>query len=140
MNQFDEDGRKTGQWEEPDPHGGTVRGHYLAGERTGLWQHHFRDGALRSEFHYDHGELNGDCVWYRQTGGLLQKGGFLDGEKHGRWQRWTNTGAPLDEGTFERGVKSGPWITYSVDGSVKKTTNHRAQSRPLGTDGDQRRL
>jgi antitoxin component YwqK of YwqJK toxin-antitoxin module len=127
VNQFDEEGRKTGRWEEADPHGGTVSGHYLAGERTGLWQHRFADGELRSEFRYEAGELNGDSIWYRQTGGLLQKGGFLNGEKHGRWQRWTAAGVPLDEGTFDHGVKSGPWTSFSPDGSIKKTVNHRAR-------------
>lgn len=128
MNLIDDDGRKTGPWEEPDPNGGTTSGHYIDGQRSGIWRHYFRDGALRSEAHYEHGELNGDCIWYRQTGGLLQKGGFVNGDKHGVWQRWTKDGAPIDEGTFDRGVKSGEWTYYAPDGTVKKTTNHRGRT------------
>lgn len=118
----------TGRWEESDPHGGITSGVYIAGERSGLWRHYFLDGALRSEFHYDHGVLNGDCIWHRQTGGLLQKGGFLNGDKHGIWQRWSKSGEPIDEGAFDRGVKSGLWTYYNPDGSIKKTTNHRGPS------------
>lgn len=125
MNLLDSEGRKTGAWEEPDPHGGVVAGDYVAGERSGLWRHYFRDGRVRSECHYENGVLSGDCVWYRQTGGLLQRGGFLDGEKHGLWQRWTAAGVPIDEGTFDRGAKSGAWTYFAADGSVKKTTTHR---------------
>jgi len=125
VNEFDGDGRKTGTWEEDDPHGGMISGTYVEGQREGLWVHHFTDGAVRSECHYDHGELTGDCVWFRQTGGLLQKGSFLNGEKHGFWQRWSNTGALLDEGSFERGAKVGTWTQYAPDGAVRKTTTHR---------------
>lgn len=128
MNEHDGAGRKTGFWEEPDPHGGMISGDYLAGRREGLWRHRFADGAVRSESHYVDGELNGDCVWYRQTGGLLQKGGFLRDEKHGFWQRWSAAGALIDEGQFDRGAKSGTWTSYNPDGSVKKTTNHRSRS------------
>jgi antitoxin component YwqK of YwqJK toxin-antitoxin module len=125
VNGLDGEGRKSGAWEETDPHGGVVSGEYVAGEREGMWRHSFRDGSLRSEFHYENGELSGECVWYRQGGGLLQKGGFLAGEKHGFWQRWSSDGALLDEGTFVRGKKTGVWTQYSADGSVKKTTTHR---------------
>ena len=128
MNGFDAEGRKTGPWQEDDPHGGVITGSYLAGERQGAWLHHFRDGAVRSECHYDAGKLTGECVWYRQTGGLLQKGAFLDDEKHGFWQRFTAAGALLDEGAFDRGRKTGIWTQYAADGTVTKVTNHRAVS------------
>jgi len=126
-NSVDGQGRKSGFWEEDDPHGGIISGNYLDGEREGLWKHHFRDGSVRSECHYESGALTGECIWYRQSGGLLQKGGFLDGEKHGFWQRWTTTGTLIDEGPFDRGAKSGTWTYYAPDGSVKKTTNHRGR-------------
>ena len=125
MNEFDAAGLKTGRWEEPDPHGGTIAGEYLDGQRTGLWRHLFRDGGVRSEFHYVDGELTGECAWFRPSGELRQQGGFLNGEKHGRWKRWTDRGIPIDEGEFEHGSKTGSWTYYKPDGSIKKTTNHR---------------
>ncbi|MEQ1737471.1 MAG: hypothetical protein ABL886_13835 [Rhodoglobus sp.] len=126
-NQLDSGGRKTGFWEEPDPHGGVVSGGYVDGERDGPWTHLFADGRVRSEFTYVAGQLSGECIWYRATGGLLQKGGFLADEKHGFWQRWTADGVPIDEGHFDRGVKTGEWIYYAPDGSVKKTTVHKGK-------------
>lgn len=128
MTSHDDAGRKTGLWEEADSHGGMIFGDYNADKREGVWRHLFADGALRSESHYEGGALNGDCVWYRQTGGLLQKGAFRHDEKHGLWQRWTKTGALIDEGEFDRGTKSGTWTYYNADGSVKKTTNHRGRA------------
>jgi antitoxin component YwqK of YwqJK toxin-antitoxin module len=128
FNRLDDAGLRTGFWEEPDPHGGVISGVYVDGERSGLWKHHFANGSVRSECHYVNGELTGECIWYRQAGGLLQKGGFLAGEKHGFWQRWTAGGVPIDEGEFDRGTKSGPWTYFAPDGSVKKTTTHRPKA------------
>ncbi|MDJ0348366.1 hypothetical protein [Cryobacterium sp. PH29-G1] len=125
MNLLDEQGLKTGQWEEPDPHGGVVTGSYVAGERHGPWLHHVADGRLRAEFNYDSGTLTGPSTWYRATGGLLQKGAFIDEKKHGLWQRWTAAGDLLDEGKYNRGTKVGEWIVYNPDGSVKKRTTYR---------------
>lgn len=125
---LDDEGRKTGFWEESDPHGGIISGEYVAGERHGMWRHHFRDGSVRAEFHYEHGQQTGECVWSRQGGGLLQTGGFLDGEKHGAWKRWTSAGVLVDEGHFDRGAKSGTWTYYAPDGGIKKTTNHRGRA------------
>lgn len=34
-NALDDQGRKTGRWTEPDPHGGVMVGSYLDGERHG---------------------------------------------------------------------------------------------------------
>jgi antitoxin component YwqK of YwqJK toxin-antitoxin module len=125
LNELDADGLKTGQWEEDDPHGGVIAGGYVAGERQGEWVHHFADGRVRSESHYDGGELNGTCTWYRSGGGLLQMGGFLHGEKHGLWRRWTAAGDLLDEGAFDGGRKTGEWVVYNGDGTVRKRTTHR---------------
>lgn len=127
MSGLDAEGRRTGFWEEPDPHGGGISGDYVDGKRSGLWRHRFGDGAVRSEMRYDGGELSGECVWYRKGGGLLQRGGFLAGEKHGFWQRFTSEGTPIDEGEFDRGTKSGKWTYFNPDGSVRKVTAHRGR-------------
>jgi antitoxin component YwqK of YwqJK toxin-antitoxin module len=125
---LDDEGRKTGSWEEPDPHGGIISGDYVAGERHGMWRHHFTDGSVRSECHYVHGALTGECVWFRQGGALLQTGAFLDGEKQGLWKRWTSAGILIDEGHFDRGAKSGTWTHYAPDCSITKITAHRGKA------------
>src|ERR1700712_2330492 len=108
-NGEDASGRRTGRWAEHDPHGGTIVGDYLEGERTGEWTHYFADGRVRSVSQYIAGRLTGPATWYRATGGLLQTGGFVDGEKHGLWRRWNTAGELLDEGEFDHGSKTGRW-------------------------------
>lgn len=107
-NGYDDEGRKTGPWSEADPHGGTITGEYVDGERHGVWRHYFASGSLRSEGEYRRGALHGSWVWCRATGGLLQRGGFLDDEKHGLWERWTADGSPLDATQWDRGKKLRP--------------------------------
>jgi antitoxin component YwqK of YwqJK toxin-antitoxin module len=124
-NREDARGRRTGRWEERDPHGGTIVGDYVEGERAGEWTHYFADGRVRSVSQYVAGSLTGPATWYRATGGLLQRGGFLDGEKHGFWQRWDAAGAIIDEGEFDRGSKTGRWTYFNADETVKRTTLHR---------------
>ncbi len=127
MSERDAAGRKQGHWQEEDPHGGMIEGEYVDDKRHGLWTHHFTDGGVRSQCHYEAHALSGEAIWYRQGGGLMQKGGFLRDEKHGYWQRWTATGALIDEGTWEHGTKTGEWTYYNPDGSVKKKTTHRSK-------------
>ena len=56
MNQTDAAGNRTGPWEEPDPHGGTVAGEYVQGLREGRWVHRFADGRVYRAF---------CCGWFR---------------------------------------------------------------------------
>lgn len=125
MNETDAAGNRTGVWEEPDPHGGTMHGEYVDGQRHGRWEHRFVDGRVRSEMTYEAGAIAGPVTWYRSTGGLLQKGSFVNDEKHGFWQRWTAAGILIDEGEFDHGVKTGEWVYYAPDGAVKRRTVHR---------------
>ena len=101
---------------------GTVSGvgEYLDGDRHGRWIFYYRNGLPKADVGYDHGQLDGDCTWYRDSGGLLQKGIFAKGQQVGFWQRWHSTGAVMDEGSYDAGRKTGQWVTYSPDGSIAK--------------------
>lgn len=123
-NALDQQGRQTGPWTEPDPHGGMMVGDYLEGRRHGVWQHFSLDGRLRSEGTYEHGALHGIWTWYRANGALLQRGGMDHDLKHGRWERWDAAGRPLDSGDYVQGRKSGEWTTYNPDGTVKAVKSH----------------
>lgn len=122
----DGQGRKQGQWTEPDSHGGVMVGAYVDDARDGEWKHVAADGRIRSEGTYAHGELDGEWTWWRANGELMQRGAFKAGEKHGEWTRWSPKGDLLDRGTFDAGRKVGEWTVFNADGSVKKVTKHRA--------------
>ncbi len=124
-NAHDDQGHRTGQWSEPDPHGGIMVGDYVGGRRQGLWRHYSADGRLRSEGAYDHGVVHGIWTWYRANGALMQRGGFDHDVKQGRWERWDADSRPLDAGDYDQGNKSGEWTTYNPDGTVKAVRRHR---------------
>jgi antitoxin component YwqK of YwqJK toxin-antitoxin module len=121
----DAQGRKTGMWTEPDPHGGVMVGEYVEGERHGVWRHYFADGTLRAEGGFEHGKVHGEWVWYRSSGGVMQRGGFDHDQKHGTWTRWNAAGQLIDSGDYDNGKKAGEWTTYNPDGTVKRTVTHR---------------
>jgi TfoX/Sxy family transcriptional regulator of competence genes len=107
-NSLDAAGRKSGRWSERDPHGGTMTGEYLDGERVGQWRHFAGDGRLRSEGGYDRGELHGVWTWYRASGTLLQRGAFDQGTKEGAWERWDAQGQPPGHHLVEPGTQTEP--------------------------------
>jgi hypothetical protein len=82
-NALDIEGQKTGPWSEDDPHGGVMRGSYLAGERHGTWRHFFADGRVRAEGTYDRGVLHGAWTWYRATGDSCRRDRLTLGKSTG---------------------------------------------------------
>lgn len=125
-NERDEQQRKQGLWTDKDTHGGVMIGTYVDDVRHGKWRHYSDDGRLRSEGEFLDGQLHGQWVWYRTNEKMMQRGEFLHGEKHGTWERWNAKGQPMDRGDYNGGKKVGTWEQYSPDGTVKKTTQHRA--------------
>lgn len=126
-NALDAQGRKDGPWSEADPHGGTMSGEYVHGDRVGHWQHRAGDGRLRSEGGYADSELHGAWTWYRANGTLLQKGGFDHGVKHGVWERWHKDGNLHDTTTWNLGRKQSPSRRPH-----RTSTPGRGHSRPQG--------
>lgn len=100
LDEEDAQGRKTGLWTDPDPHGGVMVGEYVEGERQGTWRHFCTDGRLRAEGGFDDGTVHGEWVWYRSSGGIMQRGGFDHGRKHGTWTRWNAAGEMIDRGDY----------------------------------------
>jgi antitoxin component YwqK of YwqJK toxin-antitoxin module len=41
-----------------------------AGVRGGMWRHHFSDGSVRSESHFDRGTKSGTATYYAPDGGI----------------------------------------------------------------------
>lgn len=126
-NALDGRGQKTGMWTDADSHGGVMVGEYVEDRRQGEWRHFATDGRLRSHGFFLDGELDRDWTCYRASGELMQRGGFLRGAKHGVWERWNAAGEPIDRGTFDDGRKVGDWHVLHPDGSIKRTTRHRAK-------------
>ncbi|WP_170223729.1 toxin-antitoxin system YwqK family antitoxin [Nonomuraea turkmeniaca] len=105
---------------------GEGEGDYAAdGRRHGPWTFSFRNGQVKAKGSYRSGQLDGEWIWYREGGGLLQQGAFVDGVQHGPWRRWHDTRKLLDEGTYAMGKKSGEWVTSSKAGEETKRKNHR---------------
>lgn len=72
LNQHDEQGRRTGRWEERFTDGSVSgEGAYADGEKCGPWRYYLKGGALKAAGSYRAGKLVGHWFWARATGGLL---------------------------------------------------------------------
>jgi antitoxin component YwqK of YwqJK toxin-antitoxin module len=127
-NRLDDQGRRTGTWEETFADG-TLSGivEYLDGEKHGTCTYWYRSGQLKATGAMERGRFTGHWEWWRENGQPLQRGEFVDGEQHGLWQRHHDNGRLWDEGHWDHGTRSGPWRYYDTEGELVRKTNHRGR-------------
>lgn len=79
INQYTDDGIKTGYWEynivigDGIRHKITSKGSYVDGLKEGIWEEYYDNGNLRSKGLYTKGKQNGVWVWYKKNGDLFFK-------------------------------------------------------------------
>jgi antitoxin component YwqK of YwqJK toxin-antitoxin module len=82
INQYDNEGNKTGYWEEYWDNGALDRkGSYINGLMDGMWEIYYIDGELYSRGPYKDGERNGEWFYYNYDGKLEYKTLYKNGDK-----------------------------------------------------------
>jgi hypothetical protein len=83
INQYDNEGNKTGYWEEYWDNGDLERkGSYINGLMDGMWEIYYIDGELYSRGPYKDGERNGEWFYYNNYDGKLEyKTLYKNGDK-----------------------------------------------------------
>lgn len=51
--------------------------------------YYYKDGTVKSKGPYLDEKMEGEWIFYRQTGQLWQVGNFKGNQKHGRWIRYS---------------------------------------------------
>ena len=132
-SKLDADGNlKNGLFQEHFKDGALAsEGEFRAGERTGLWKYYLVNGQLKAVGHYEADKMVGPWTWYRENGELMQTGAFVvqgDKEKReGVWKRYHPNGNPYDEGEYAADKKVGEWRTYDAAGKLLKSTKHKSR-------------
>jgi antitoxin component YwqK of YwqJK toxin-antitoxin module len=79
------------------------------------WEGWGDDRWLRTERHYQHGQLHGsDTVW-RDADGMERQHAWSEGLLHGRQLAWDYNGEMLYQHRFEHGVPDGPQRAWERD-------------------------
>jgi antitoxin component YwqK of YwqJK toxin-antitoxin module len=80
INQYDDDGRKQGYWEEEYDYGEVNgKGNYINDKKDGYWE------------------------YYWDNGGLYKQGSYKDGKKDGIWEEYFKDGEFWYEGEWNNG-------------------------------------
>ena len=80
INQYDDDGRKQGYWEEEYDYGEVnAKGNYINDKKDGYWE------------------------YYWDTGELFKQGTYKDGKKDGIWEEYFKDGEFWYEGEWNNG-------------------------------------
>ncbi|REJ67755.1 MAG: toxin-antitoxin system YwqK family antitoxin [Planctomycetota bacterium] len=99
-------------------------------ERHGIYKEWYRNGQLRGEGVYEHGEPNGHFTWWYENGQRSVEGHFEDGSKLGRWTWWHANGQKSIDGEFEGGSPHGKWIWWNDSGKVAQRVEYSAGRIP----------
>jgi antitoxin component YwqK of YwqJK toxin-antitoxin module len=75
-------------------------------EQTGdLLTYFFKNGKVKAKGQSVHELMEGEWIFYRETGQLWQVGNFKGGQKHGPWVRYGKNDALEYQEIFEHGVQ-----------------------------------
>lgn len=129
INQFDENGLKTGFWVikghmvnatkyKPDQR--IEEGNYVANKREGLWKKYHTNGKLKSEITYENNRPYGPYKMYYQSGILEEQGNWVEQRNTGVFKRFHPNGAVAQDFTFEdNGLRTGTQRYYYPNGNLE---------------------
>ena len=84
----------------------------------GVKRDYWENGKLKSELRYENEKLNGECVWYSQTGQKLLTVNYKDDVKEGPMMRWHVNGTVEEEGWFKNNHLDSVFRSYSDNGTM----------------------
>ncbi len=114
---YNQNGQKTGFWEEWNDEGDKEEGNYINGQRTGRWIEWYEDGTKFSEGDYINGQKTGPwTVWYNNEN-KESEGDYLNDQQTGRWTTWYDNGTKFSEGDYLDGQRTGQWIFWNHNGT-----------------------
>ena len=90
------------------------------GERA-YWE----NGNVKSELHYENGQLDGECVWYYANGKKMTEATYANGEINGEMRKWFENGQLFQEGSYVDGLMDGLWFVYYPSGALAAKADYK---------------
>jgi antitoxin component YwqK of YwqJK toxin-antitoxin module len=145
--QYDENGKKTGVWEEYYENGQLKTSyHYLHGEKHGVFKSYYEDGTLwmhmdkfvngkregQWKSYHENGKPwtfiqlvndkeNGEFINHYKNGNIESKGRKVNGKETGEWKNYYDNGKLKQAGKMENGKAVGVWKLYYENGKLQAT-------------------
>ncbi len=125
FNELDAEGRRHGPWKKNFKDGGVrYEGTFEHGEEVGTFTFYYPDGAKAAVKEYGVGP--GDCyaTMYHVTGKLFAQGSYVDTFKIGQWNYWDARGNFVSQEHYVDGVQDGKQYSFYTDSAVAEITHY----------------
>jgi len=115
-------GERDGVWTLLRKNGSKIdEGQWREGKRFGKWQGWYANGTARFMKTYDdNGRKTGPAWLNSEEGHRAWEGEWLRNVKHGRWKTFRKDGKPATDGHYRQGIKHGEWKLYDANGELDK--------------------
>lgn len=94
--------------------------------RNGWFRSWHRNGQLREEGLYVHGQMHGPWSIYDEYGRKRGLQNYSKGQRHGQWLSWHANGRLARRWQYDHGKKHGDWLTWDEKGNLsqRESYNH----------------
>ena len=99
-------------------------GHYLDGEKNGIWTWWYDSGIKQSEGSYVDDEMDGAWFYYNLDGSIAEEKGFAEGQLNGKTTIWVTPEEKQSEKFYKDGKLDGPSTNW-VNGYRTTMTNYK---------------
>ena len=103
INQYTDDGKKEGYWEEYRNGYLYSKGLYINDKKEGNWENYYSDGGLATKVPYKNDKMNGMWEQYFHEGQLRAKGLYKDGKEDGVWEHYFPNGDLYSRYLYDNG-------------------------------------
>ena len=76
-------------------------------------------GITQSVLSVVEGKLQGNAVYFYESGQIMETGSFVEGQRNGKWERLDENGCKIGEGHYFNGQKHGKWIIWDENGNKR---------------------
>jgi len=103
INQYTNDGKKEGYWEEYRNGYLYSKGLYINDKKEGNWENYYENGGLATKVPYKNDKMNGMWEQYFHEGQLRAKGLYKDGKEDGVWEHYFPNGDLYSRYLYDNG-------------------------------------
>ena len=104
---------------------------------TGICKINYKNGALKEEFHFVDGILNGQATFYYNDSTVKRTGSYNDGKLDGKWAYYNSEGKRIMEVHFDNGKMEGTFVSWYCTGVIKEKgiyTNNKRRGEWINYD------
>ena len=89
------------------------------GRKQGYWEQYYDDGSLDGKGNYVNDMEDGYWEWYHENGQLASQGLSVDNQRDGIWEIYYDNGNLNAKGNYINGLEDGIWKFYHPNGELR---------------------